>query len=97
MKTLRDIALQQQAARAPHDDPLVERLLAEVVSLAEEVCVLRDRLDTTQLLLERGEQPSPDAIDAFEADADTVERRLAQHTNWFQEVFERLSGPGESP
>ena len=55
MQTLADIIAAQQAGRKPVDDPLVERLLAEVVRQAEEVCVLRDRLDTVAALVEKGD------------------------------------------
>ena len=93
MKTLRDIAAEQQAARVPHDDPLVERLLAEIVELGEEVCVLRDRVETAELLGERGECADKAAIDAFEPDQALIEQRLANHNRWFEDIFTRLLKP----
>ena len=87
MKTLKDIAAQQQASRPAHDDPLTDRLVAEIVSLAEEVCVLRDRLDTA----ERLETGAADAIDAYEPDETLIAERLADHTRFYEEVFARIS------
>lgn len=95
MKTLKDIAAEQHAARAPHDDPLTDRLLAEIIALAEEVCVLRDRVDTAQHLFEAGESVSETSIDAFSADAQLTEVRLARHQAYFETLFARLSGINE--
>ena len=55
MDSLKDIIDRQQRERPPHDDPLTDRLLAEIVRLAEEVCVLRDRLDTCERLAAAGQ------------------------------------------
>ena len=92
MKTLTDIVTEQHAARPPHDDPLTDQLMAKVVALAEEVCVLRDRLDTVERLVDAGEVASAEAIDAWQPSQDVIETRLARHKAWFEEVFANLSG-----
>ncbi len=92
MKTLRDIANEQQAVRPPHDDPLTDRLLAEIVALAEEVCVLRDRLDTAEQIAASGEPVDAAAIDAWQPSQDVIESRLARHREYFEDLFARLSG-----
>jgi predicted amidohydrolase len=66
-------------------------LLAEVVALAEEVCVLRDRLDTAQRLSDKGETASATTIDAFELDAEMTEARLRRHQEYFEGLFARVS------
>ena len=93
MKQLKDIIAEQHEARAALDDPFVERLLSEVLRLAEEVCVARDRLDTCQILAASGAATDAVAIDAFEVDAALLEERLARHKAFFEEVFARVS-PG---
>ena len=98
MQTLADIIATQQAGRNPVDDPLVERLLAEVVRQAEEVCVLRDRLDTVAALVAKGDVPTDQAVDAFEIADERIAARLERHTDYFAELFARLSdAQDESP
>jgi len=91
MEDLQDIIARQRLGRATSDDPLVERLLAELLSLAEEVCVLRDRLDACQQLADDGQSADKAAIDAYERDAAQIERRLETHQDFFNELFARIS------
>jgi Flp pilus assembly CpaF family ATPase len=56
-------------------DPAVDKLLSMTMALAGEVSVLRDRMDTIEHLLERGEKVSREAIDGFIPDADLRARR----------------------
>jgi len=91
MEDLQDIIARQQLGRAASDDPLVERLLAELLSLAEEVCVLRDRLDACQQLADDGQSADKAAIDAYKRDAAQIERRLETHQVFFNELFARIS------
>ncbi len=90
MEKLEDIIKRQHRDRAPHDDPLTDRLMAEIVRLAEEVCVLRDRLETCQHLAASGNAADVAAIDAFEPSAEQIQQRLARHREYFEELFERL-------
>ena len=91
MKSLKDILDEQQAARQPHDDPLVERLIAELIRMAETVCVLRDRQDTIERLVGEGKMPDRDAIVAFDIDARLQSERLQRHREMFEQLFERLA------
>ncbi len=91
MKTLRDIANEQQAARPPHDDPLTDRLLIEIMALAEEVCVLRDRLETAERLAAAGQPVDAAGIDAWQPSQEDTEARLARHQEYFETLFARLS------
>ncbi len=93
MKSLSEIAAQQQADRASSDDPLLEHMLAEIVRLGEEVCVLRDRVETAELLSARGEKADADAIDAFVPDQALIEERLQRHNEWFEGLLARLLKP----
>lgn len=90
MKTLQDIVSTQQAARAPLDDPFAERVIAELLLLAEEICVLRDRVDTCARLASAGKSCSEVDIDAFEPDDTVIAERLAAHRDFYEELFARL-------
>lgn len=57
------------------DDPAVERVLAITMAVAQEVAVLRERLDTIERLLERKGGVSRADIDAFEPDQDAATQR----------------------
>lgn len=50
------------------DDPASEKTLAIVMALTGEVAVMRDRLDTVERLLERGEPITRAAITAYAPD-----------------------------
>ena len=86
-----DAALQQAGRPNYFDDPEKDQLLALVLELAEEVCVQRDRLATSELLAAAGQAVTKEAIDAFEPDADETARRLQRHRAWYTELFERLA------
>ena len=90
MRSLEDIVAEQQSAR-PTDDPVVESLMAELIGVAEALCVARDRLETCLRLAEAGEVVSEAAIDAFEPSAELAEQRLVRHTTFFEELFARLA------
>ncbi len=90
MLTLEDIVAEQQALQRNEDDPLLAAVLAELLRQAEEVCVLRDRLDSVERLLEAGSTPTPDTIDAYAPSPELVSRRLERHRRYFAELLERL-------
>ena len=90
---LADIAGQQQAEGPVYfEDPAADRALRLLLESLEEICVLRDRLDTVGRLLARGEQPTPEAVDAFEVSESLAGERLAGHRKLFEATFERLRG-----
>lgn len=67
-------------------DGEVERLLNITLALAQEVAVLRERQDTLERLLARGERVSPEAIDAFAPSR----QEAAERGRWTQEYLARL-------
>lgn len=96
MKSLKEIVEQQQARRQPNDDPVAERLFAEVLLLAEEVCVLRDRLETAEVLSADGRPVNAGAIDAYEPNDEQVSRRLEKHRAFYERLFSRLNESGST-
>ena len=88
MRTLEDIVAEQQAARAA-DDPVVESLMTELIRVAEELCVTRDRLDTCMQIAEGAVDDA--AIDRFEVSQELTEERLARHKAFFDDLFGRLA------
>lgn len=91
-RSLTEIAAEQQARRAVHDDPVVDALMAELLRSLEEVCVLRDRLDTGQRLLFEGAEPTTDAIDRYDVGTELSSQRLKAHQSYYESVFARLNG-----
>ena len=68
------------------ENPDTERILNITMALAQELAVTRERLDTVERLLARGETVSKAAIDAFEpTKAEASERGL-----WTQEFLARI-------
>ena len=91
MESLQDIAARQQANRPGYfDDPQKDHMLALILELTEEICVLQDQLDSCALLSDAGKSCSHEAVQAYEPDAEEIDRRLAQHTRRFEEVLNRL-------
>ncbi|MCH9696015.1 MAG: hypothetical protein K0U72_15985 [Gammaproteobacteria bacterium] len=90
MKSLSDIVKEQHGERPPQDDALTDRLFGEIMRLAEEICVLQDRLDTAQQLSQAGRSADNASIDAFEVDESLLRKRLARHQVFISEMFERL-------
>lgn len=50
---------------AVHEEPAIDRLIAMVLALTREVSVLRDRVDTLELLGQEAGWLAPDAVEAF--------------------------------
>jgi hypothetical protein len=91
MESLKDIAARQQANRPTYfDDPQKDHMLALILELTEEICVLQDQLDSCALLADAGKPCGPEAVQVYEPDAAEIDRRLAQHTRRFEEVLARL-------
>ncbi|MDX1515725.1 MAG: hypothetical protein R3288_02740 [Woeseiaceae bacterium] len=95
MESLHDIVKRQQQARPSHDDPLVERLLAEIVRLGEELCVARDRVDSCIKLAATGVRVDEAAIDAYEPSEEEIAERLERHRRFFEALMARL-GDGDA-
>lgn len=91
MESLKEIfAKQQQASPGYFADPEKSRMVATILSLAEEVCVLRDRLDTCRRLAEEGKPASRDNIESFDVTDTLQEQRLRAHTDFFQATLAKL-------
>ena len=71
-------------------DPAVDKLLSMTMALAGEVSVLRDRLDTIEHMLERGEKVSRAAVDAFTPDADLRTFRDARRDQFLSIILKSL-------
>lgn len=95
MESLKDIVdRQQQQSPAFFDDPEKDRMMATLLSLAEEVCVLRARLDTSRRLAEDGQPATERAIDSFVVSDSLQEERLDAHTAFFEATLARLVSDG---
>jgi hypothetical protein len=82
------------------DDPAVERVLAITMAVAQEVSVLRERLDTIERLLEKNGSLSRADIDAYAPDADSARERaewqrmyIARVLRIVQQEIEALNTP----
>ena len=93
MRTLEEIVAEQQADREPAD-PVVELLTAELIRVAEELCVARDRLDTCLRLADGAIDAA--AIDDYVVSPELTEERLARHKAIFEDLFGRLVRASES-
>ncbi|MFN2166044.1 MAG: hypothetical protein ACK2U9_07255 [Anaerolineae bacterium] len=91
-ESLKEIVARQQAKAAAEAG---ERQpgWALLIELAEEVCVLRDRLDTAMRLSAAGLVVDEEAIDAFDIDEPLLAERLEAHRELFESLFARLD-PG---
>lgn len=68
------------------DDPDVERVMNITLALAQEVAVMRERMDTIERLLERDGAVTREAIEAYvPSKDDAAERGL-----WMQEYLARI-------
>jgi hypothetical protein len=95
MEKLKDIVSRQQE-RSPEyfDDPEKDRMMALILSLAEEVCVLRDRLDSCRLLAEANQTATDANIESLDVSAAVEEERLRRHTEFFESALARVQrGP----
>lgn len=63
------------------DDPVMDQLHAAVITLASELAVAFDRIDTLERLLERGSGISRKDIDTFTPDATAQQQRAARRTD----------------
>ena len=68
------------------DDPDVERLSNIVMAVAQELSVMRERLDTVERLLDRNGTISRSDIETFEPSKDDADARGA----WTQEYLARI-------
>ncbi|MDX2223857.1 MAG: hypothetical protein SFV21_13985 [Rhodospirillaceae bacterium] len=77
----------------PHffDDPNVDRLMTMIMVMAEEISVLRERLDTHEQVARARGAFGPDDIEAFKPDDAVSDARDA----WRKKFLDRLIEPVE--
>jgi len=68
------------------ESPDVERLLNVTLALAQEVAVIRERMDTVERLLERDGNVSRETIDAFSP----TKQEASERGLWTQEYLARI-------
>ncbi len=86
--TLKSIADAASANRPRYfDDKTTDELLALLLELAEENCVLRDRLKTAETL----HAGLSGLIDQHRPDAAETSDRLAAHSNYVNALMERVA------
>lgn len=69
------------------DDPAIDRVLAITLSLAGEVSVLRDRIDTIERLSASGKPFGPADVDAFEPSNEIATDRERWRANYIEQVL----------
>lgn len=95
MESLKDIAERQQRNRPTYfEDPQKDHMLAMILELAEEVCVLRSRVETCQLLSGQGLACTDEAVDQFQPGDELQDQRLAQYTGYFEQLMKKLANDG---
>ena len=91
MDSLKDIVTKQQESSPTYfDEPEKDRMMSTILALSEEVCVLRDRLDTCRRLAEDGSPATDQNIDAFDVTDSLQQERLRSHTDFLAATFEKL-------
>ena len=71
----------------PHDEPAIDRLISMVMALAGEVAVLRQRLDTVERVADANGSISRAEIEAFQADAETMQAQEAMRQEILANLF----------
>jgi hypothetical protein len=77
-----------------YSDPAIDQLWAVVTSLAAEVSVAFDRLDTLERLLERDGRVTRESIEAYRPDDSAAAERSRRREDLIQRVFQVLSQYG---
>jgi hypothetical protein len=78
-------------------DPNVDRVLGVVMELAAEVYVLRDRLSTLEMLLERSGAITRAEIDAYQPGEVERARRLADRDALIARILAPMTAESDSP
>ena len=69
------------------EQPAMEAMYGMLVILMEEICVLRDRLDTCERLGEQGIAATPASIEAYEPTAEVEQEREQRRRNTIDRVM----------
>jgi hypothetical protein len=79
------------ARPAFHADPAIDRLIAMVLALTRENSILRDRVDTLEILAQDAGWLKPGAIDAYLPPLDVRQRREASREAMIGRVLAVMS------
>lgn len=80
-----------------HADADVDRLMAMVTALTQEVAVLRERLDTHERLLEEREILGPSAVEEYDPPAEARQDREALRRRLIASVYRPVLTMAEMP
>ncbi|WP_417612237.1 hypothetical protein [Parasphingorhabdus sp.] len=69
------------------EDPAIDKVLSITMALAGEVAVLRDRLDSVERLLEKGEPLTQDLINSYAPDGSVREERDAWRESFLSTIL----------
>jgi hypothetical protein len=78
-------------------DPNVDRVLGVVMELAAEVYVLRDRLSTVELVLERGGTLARADLESYQPTPDERAQRLAERNALLARILAPMTAESDSP
>ena len=91
MESLKEITEKQQGQRPKYfNDPQKDHLVALILELTEEICVLRDRLDTSEILARQGKPVTKETIEAYQPEDALQDERLAQHTRLHERILRKM-------
>ena len=68
-------------------DPAIDRVMAITLSLAGEVSVMRDRMDTIERLCAEGKPFGPSDIDAYEPSSEVQAEREQRRAQYLEQVL----------
>lgn len=90
-KTLMDYNLEAKGRR-PHffDDPAVDKVLAMLMTMAGELSVTRERLDTLERILERRGGLSREEIEEFQASEAEAKERAEMRSDYVARLLRVL-------
>lgn len=91
MESLKEITQRQQAEFPSYfNNPSHDQWLRIVLELCEEICVLKDRDETRQILVEKGKPASDQNIGEFVPSDELTAIRIARHQAFFEELFQKM-------
>lgn len=87
-----DLSARPAAGETPvfTGDERLEKLLGITLALATELAVTRERLDTVERLLDRGQLVGREAIERFRPDDQEMAERNTLHEDYLARVFRAL-------
>ncbi|MEA5501836.1 hypothetical protein VB735_01720 [Halotia wernerae UHCC 0503] len=74
------------------EDPAIDRAVAMIMTLAAELAVAKDRLRAMEVLLVRQGALQPDALDAYQPDAEEAKKLAADRDAFARQIVEAVKG-----